>query len=45
MTDRERCDFEIAAIEKQLQDGNPDIEGLCRALVDWSTERSLLNEI
>ena len=41
----ERCRREIAAIEAELLAGNPDIQGLCLALSDWSTElRILQNE-
>jgi hypothetical protein len=29
-------------VETQLRSGHPDVEGLCRALVDWSTELRLL---
>jgi hypothetical protein len=38
----ERCRGEIAAIEAELLAGNPDIEGLCLALGDWSAELRLL---
>jgi hypothetical protein len=37
-----RCRQEIAAVEAQLRAGHPDVQGLCRALVDWSTELRLL---
>jgi hypothetical protein len=41
----ERCRREIAAIEAELLAGNPDVEGLCLALSDWSAElRILQNE-
>jgi hypothetical protein len=41
----ERCRREIAAIEAELLAGNPDVEGLCLALADWSAElRILQNE-
>lgn len=41
----DRCHREIAAIEKELLAGNPDVEGLCLALSDWSAElRILQNE-
>jgi hypothetical protein len=41
----ERCLREIAAIEAELLAGNPDVEGLCLALSDWSAElRILQNE-
>jgi len=32
----ERCQREIAAIEAQILAGNPDLQGLCLALSDWS---------
>ncbi len=38
MTEQERCDIEIAEIERQLRSGHPDVAGLCRALADWSAE-------
>jgi len=37
----ERCQREIAAIEAQILAGNPDIQGLCLALSDWSAELRL----
>jgi hypothetical protein len=41
----DRCQREIAAIEAELRGGNPDVEGLCMALSDWSEElRILQNE-
>ena len=41
----ERCRWEIAAIETDLRAGNPDLDGLCLALSDWSAElRILTNE-
>ncbi len=41
----ERCNREIAAIEAELMRGNPDVQGLCLALSDWSAElRILQNE-
>jgi hypothetical protein len=41
----ERCRREIAAIEAELLAGNPDLQGLCLALSDWSAElRILQNE-
>ncbi len=33
-----RCRREIAAIERELLAGNPDLPGLCLALSDWSAE-------
>ena len=38
----ERCRREIAAIEAELRAGNPDIQGLCLALSDWSAELRIL---
>jgi hypothetical protein len=35
----------MAEIEVQIRAGNPDLQGLCPALVDWSPElRILQNE-
>jgi len=31
-------------IEAELRAGNPEVEGLCLALSDWSAELRLLNE-
>ena len=42
MTALAQCRREIAAIEAQLRAGHPDVEGLCRALADWSGELRLL---
>ena len=38
----ERCRREIAAIEAEIRAGNPDIQGLCHALSDWSAELRIL---
>jgi hypothetical protein len=38
----ERCRQEVAAIEAELLAGNPDVEGLCLALSDWSAELRIL---
>ena len=38
----ERCKREIAAIEAEILSGNPDVEGLCLALSDWSAELRIL---
>ena len=38
----ERCRAEIAAIEAEILAGNPDLQCLCLALSDWSTELRLL---
>jgi len=37
----EHCQREIAAIEAQILAGNPDLQGLCLALSDWSAELRL----
>lgn len=48
MTDAElqreidRCRREIAELEAQLRAGNPQVEGLCLALADWSAELRIL---
>ena len=44
MTEQERCENEIAEIERQLRSGHPDVEGLCLALADWSTELRLIEQ-
>jgi hypothetical protein len=38
----ERCRREIAAIERAIRAGHPDVEGLCMALADWSAELRIL---
>jgi hypothetical protein len=38
----ERCGKEIAAIERELLAGNPNVTGLCLALSDWSAELKIL---
>jgi hypothetical protein len=38
----ERCQREIAEIERLLRSGHRDLEGLLRALSDWSAELRLL---
>jgi hypothetical protein len=40
----ERCRREIAAIEAEILAGNPDLQGLCLALSDWSAELRLLEK-
>jgi hypothetical protein len=40
----ERCKREIASIEAQILAGNPDLQGLCLALSDWSAELRILEE-
>lgn len=42
LRDIERCRAEIAAAEALLLAGHPDVEGLCMALADWSTELRIL---
>lgn len=43
--DLERCEKEIAEVEAQLRAGHPDLDGLTRALADWSEEkRTILRE-
>jgi hypothetical protein len=37
-----RCRHEIAAIEAKILAGNPDLQGLCLALSDWSAELRIL---
>lgn len=37
-----RCRAEIAAAEALLLAGHLDVEGLCMALADWSTELRIL---
>jgi hypothetical protein len=34
--------MEIAEVEAQIRAGNPDIQGLCLALADWSAELRIL---
>jgi hypothetical protein len=38
----ERCKREIASIESEILAGNPDLQGLCLALSDWSAELRIL---
>ena len=38
----ERRRREIATLEAEIRGGNPDLEGLCLALSDWSGELRLL---
>lgn len=40
----ERCLHEIAAIEAEILAGNPDLQGLCVALSDWSAESRILQD-
>lgn len=39
-----RCDAEIAALEREMRAGNPEVEGLARAIIDWSIERRMILE-
>ena len=38
----ERCRREITDLESKLRAGHPEVEGLCLALRDWSTELRIL---
>jgi hypothetical protein len=38
----ERCQREITVIVAELTGGNPDVQGLCLALSDWSAELRIL---
>src|SRR5215467_9311005 len=38
----ERCRREIARCEAELRAGNPDVEGCCRGLIDWSIEQKMI---
>jgi hypothetical protein len=38
----DRCRREIAIVEAELLAGNPDVQGLCLALSDWSAELRIL---
>ena len=40
----QRCNAEIATVEKMLYAEHPDVEGLCMALSDWSAELRILQE-
>ena len=40
-----RCHREIAEIERQLRAGNPEVQGLCLALFDWSAELRILEAL
>ena len=40
--DIDHCRREIAAIERELRAGNPDVHGLCLGLKDWSAELRIL---
>jgi hypothetical protein len=40
----ERCRAEITAVEAQIQAGHPDLDGLCLALANWSSELRLIQK-
>ena len=40
----ERCRREIATIESEILAGNPELPGLCLALMDWSAELRILQD-
>jgi len=40
----DRCLREIAEARALLLAGHPDVEGLCRALADWSAELRLIQK-
>ena len=40
----ERCRREIMAIQAETLAGNPDLQGLCLALSDWSAELRILQD-
>jgi hypothetical protein len=40
----DRCRREVATVEAELLGGNPDVEGLCLALADWSAELRILQD-
>lgn len=40
----ERCEREIETLAQLLLSGHTDIDGITRALVDWKTERSLIEQ-
>ncbi len=42
MTEIERCDFEIKNIAQLLKQGHTEVSGLTMALVDWRTEKSMI---
>ena len=37
-----RCHRELAQIETEIRNGDPDLQGLCLALSDWSAELRIL---
>jgi hypothetical protein len=40
----DRCRREIAEVEKLILAGHPDLQGLCLALSDWSTELKMIEQ-
>jgi hypothetical protein len=40
----DRCDQEIKKCIAELQNGNPDVHGLLRGLMDWCAEKRLIKE-
>jgi hypothetical protein len=40
----ERCWREIAAIEREIRAGNPDLQGLFLALSDWCAELRIFQD-
>jgi hypothetical protein len=40
----DRCDAEISQCIAELRNGNPDIAGALRGLIDWYTEKRLIKE-
>ena len=43
--DIDRCRREVATAEAQLRAGDPDVQGLCLALSDWSAELRILGSM
>ena len=40
--DIDYCRRQILEIERELRAGNPDVQGLCLALADWSAELRII---
>ena len=40
--DIDHCRRQILEIERELRAGNPDVQGLCLALADWSAELRII---
>ena len=38
----DHCRRQILEIERELRAGNPDVQGLCLALADWSAELRII---